>query len=175
MNKLPSASGNPSLRNMNDWPIICVSFTLKRRCQVQSEKGNLCRPLKMGPLGCPEVSVRNYHSTLRTIRKQRRSHLHRGVSPEITQFCTCLVVVSGVRVNIGVRGANTMGGCSAAWTIKVAVVTVCSKLWPVLSGCLIVKATNLISSFRQYKVMITSSFNYQSTKSPYWKTAFLFF
>jgi len=27
-------------------------------------------------LGCPETSVRNYHSTLRKIPKDRRSHLH---------------------------------------------------------------------------------------------------
>jgi hypothetical protein len=33
----------------------------------------------MGPIGCPETSVQNYHSTLRNIREKRRSHLHRGV------------------------------------------------------------------------------------------------
>jgi hypothetical protein len=30
-------------------------------------------PLKMGPIGCPETSVRNYHSTLRIIPEERRS------------------------------------------------------------------------------------------------------
>jgi len=34
----------------------------------------------MGPLNCPETSVRNYHSTLRHIPEGRRSHLHRGGS-----------------------------------------------------------------------------------------------
>ena len=34
----------------------------------------------MGPLDCPETSVRNYHSTLRNIPEECRSHLHRGGS-----------------------------------------------------------------------------------------------
>ena len=37
-------------------------------------------PLKKGPIGCPERSVRNYHSTLRKIPKERRYHLNRGGS-----------------------------------------------------------------------------------------------
>jgi hypothetical protein len=37
-------------------------------------------PVKIGQIGCPETSVRNYHSTLRKIPKERRSHLHRGGS-----------------------------------------------------------------------------------------------
>jgi len=28
----------------------------------------------MGPIGCPETSVTNYHSTLRNIPEERRSH-----------------------------------------------------------------------------------------------------
>ena len=35
------------------------------------------RPLKMGPIGCPETSVKIYHSTLRNIPEQLRSHQHR--------------------------------------------------------------------------------------------------
>jgi len=34
----------------------------------------------MGPIGFPETSVRNYHSTLREIPKELRSHLYRGGS-----------------------------------------------------------------------------------------------
>jgi hypothetical protein len=37
-------------------------------------------PLKIGPIDCPETSVQNYHSTLRDIPKQRRSHRNRGGS-----------------------------------------------------------------------------------------------
>jgi len=36
--------------------------------------------IKMGLIGCAETSVRNYHSTLRKITKERISHLHRGGS-----------------------------------------------------------------------------------------------
>jgi hypothetical protein len=38
-------------------------------------RGLWCRiswPLKMGPIGCPETSVRNYHSTLCKIPEERR-------------------------------------------------------------------------------------------------------
>jgi hypothetical protein len=33
---------------------------------------------KMGPIGCPETSVRNYHYSLRNNPKERSSHLRRG-------------------------------------------------------------------------------------------------
>ena len=32
----------------------------------------------MGPIRCPEISVRNYHSTLRKIPKEGKSHLRHG-------------------------------------------------------------------------------------------------
>jgi hypothetical protein len=44
----------------------------------------------MRPIGCPETSVRNYHSTLCKILKDRVSHLQDRRSrrkPEITQTC----------------------------------------------------------------------------------------
>jgi hypothetical protein len=34
----------------------------------------------MGPIGCPETSVQNCHSTLRNIPCEGRTHLHRGAS-----------------------------------------------------------------------------------------------
>jgi hypothetical protein len=36
----------------------------------------------MGPIGCPETSLQNYHTTLRNISEEHRSHLHRGGSLE---------------------------------------------------------------------------------------------
>jgi hypothetical protein len=30
--------------------------------------------LKMGPIGCPETPLQYYHTTLRNIPKERRSH-----------------------------------------------------------------------------------------------------
>ena len=35
-------------------------------------------PLKMGPIGFPETSVKDYNSTLRNIPEEWRSHQHRG-------------------------------------------------------------------------------------------------
>jgi hypothetical protein len=37
-------------------------------------------PLQMGPIGRPETSVRNYHSTLCNIPEEHWSHLHHGRS-----------------------------------------------------------------------------------------------
>ena len=37
-------------------------------------------PLKMGSIGCPETSVRNYHHSLRNIPEQRTPRLFRGGS-----------------------------------------------------------------------------------------------
>jgi hypothetical protein len=34
----------------------------------------------MGPIRSPKTSVKNYHSTLRNIPEERRSHLHRDVT-----------------------------------------------------------------------------------------------
>jgi hypothetical protein len=37
-------------------------------------------PLRMGPICCPETSVKDYHSTLRYTPEERKSHQHRGGS-----------------------------------------------------------------------------------------------
>jgi hypothetical protein len=52
---------------------------------------NAC-PLKMGPIGCPETSVRNYHSTLCKIPKESRSHLHckGSLQSRIIRQLTCI-------------------------------------------------------------------------------------
>ena len=36
--------------------------------------------MKMGPIGCSETSVMNYHYSLRNNPEERRSHLRRGGS-----------------------------------------------------------------------------------------------
>jgi len=38
------------------------------------------RPLKIGPIGCPKTSVKNYHCTLRNITEERGYDLLRGGS-----------------------------------------------------------------------------------------------
>jgi hypothetical protein len=35
-------------------------------------------PLKMGPIGCPETSLRNYHHTLRNSSEERTSRIKKG-------------------------------------------------------------------------------------------------
>ena len=35
------------------------------------------RPLKMGPIGCPEMSVRNYHYSLRNNSEECSSQIHK--------------------------------------------------------------------------------------------------
>ena len=42
---------------------------------------------KIGPIGCPETSVRNYHSVLRNIPEERRSHLYRAEAWNQIEFC----------------------------------------------------------------------------------------
>ena len=46
------------------------------------------------PVGRPETSVDNYHSSLRDNSEERRSHLHRGerLIPGTLQFGTCMLV-----------------------------------------------------------------------------------
>ena len=51
------------------------------------------RPLRMRPIGCLETSVRNYHSTLRKVPEEHRSHLHRDGSLEMTQITISFVCV----------------------------------------------------------------------------------
>ena len=81
------------VRNTLFWPITqrvvvitCRRFgtTYRFRLQVSTmqEFFNIqflnSRPLKMGPICCPETSVRNYHYTLRSRPEMRGSHLRLG-------------------------------------------------------------------------------------------------
>jgi hypothetical protein len=42
---------------------------------VPSSRVKKSKTLKMGPIGCPETSVLKYHSVLRNIPEERRSHI----------------------------------------------------------------------------------------------------
>jgi len=46
---------------------------------VPSSRVRTAWHLKMGPIGCRETTVTNYHSTPRNISEERRSHLHYGI------------------------------------------------------------------------------------------------
>jgi hypothetical protein len=48
--------------------------------EAQDELFLNCLTLDDGPIGFPETSATNYHSTLHNISEERRSHLHRGGS-----------------------------------------------------------------------------------------------
>jgi len=41
---------------------------------------NVCRPFKIGLIGCPKTSVSNYHYTMRNNSEERSSHVLRGGS-----------------------------------------------------------------------------------------------
>jgi hypothetical protein len=48
--------------------------TFRDNVSVPSSRVKKSRPLKMGPIRCPETSVKDYHSTLRYTPEERRSH-----------------------------------------------------------------------------------------------------
>jgi hypothetical protein len=48
--------------------------------RVKESRISLSWPLKMGTISCLETSVKDYHTKLRNIPEERRSHQHRGGS-----------------------------------------------------------------------------------------------
>jgi len=61
-----------SLQTLRD--ILSVRFSLVKIPSRKSiRRARISWPLKMGPIGCPETSVRNYRSTLRNIPQKCRS------------------------------------------------------------------------------------------------------
>ena len=74
------------------WPTVSQMETTFRRGEllwanakrVVVKNPDSCPNL--GPIGCPETSLRNYHYSLHNSREERSSHLLRGVKPEITQL-----------------------------------------------------------------------------------------
>jgi hypothetical protein len=75
------SSGNPvsTFRGKLSAPSSKVKKSKKKAGEEEEEEEEEDRllgvslPLKMGPVGRPETSVRNYHSTLRKIAEQRKS------------------------------------------------------------------------------------------------------
>jgi hypothetical protein len=73
--------------------IPCRRFgtTYRFRLQVSTIQEFLnSRPLKMGPICCPETSIRNYHYTLPSSPEMRSSHLLLGGSLK-SHVWMCLV------------------------------------------------------------------------------------
>ena len=50
--------------------------------------------MKMGPVGCPETSIRNYDYSLRNDPEERRSHLIPGGNLKSRPFCVFVADVS---------------------------------------------------------------------------------
>jgi hypothetical protein len=68
------------------WWFMRTAFfwAITQRVVVISYRRFGTRPLKMGPIGCPKISARIYHYTLRNIPEQRSPHLTSWRKPEIT-------------------------------------------------------------------------------------------
>jgi hypothetical protein len=49
--------------------------------------------MKMGPTGCPETLVMNYHYTLRDTPEERISHVHPGGNLKSRMLQSCLPVI----------------------------------------------------------------------------------
>jgi hypothetical protein len=69
--------------------ISCQRFGTTHRSHLQ-------RSVKMGPIGCPETSVRNYNYSLRNNPEERSSHLLRGESLKSHTFEDYLKLISTV-------------------------------------------------------------------------------
>lgn len=79
------ASPSPWSSHYTNWAIP-VSILIPKYCicskilLVTDEISRSSSPLKIGLISCAETSARYYHSTLRKIPEERRSHLYRDVS-----------------------------------------------------------------------------------------------
>jgi hypothetical protein len=65
---------NKSMLSALFWDIML------RRVVFTDVSGQLIGDIFTGPIHCSETSVNNYHTTLRNIPEERRSHQHRGGS-----------------------------------------------------------------------------------------------
>jgi len=61
-------------------------FGTNYRVHIQGSSSS--SSLMMGPIGCPETSVLNYHSTLRKISKKSRSWVNNGGIKDYAFCCT---------------------------------------------------------------------------------------
>jgi len=62
----------------------------------------------MGPIGCPETSVRNYYSTPRKIPEQGGHHLHYGGNRRFCVVLMCFVCVSYALPESGKTKTNSL-------------------------------------------------------------------
>ena len=70
-------------------PYRCFETTYRFHLQGSNRMPLTAWSLKIGPIGCFETSLWNYHSTLRKIPKESRSHLNCGGSLKSTAVQIC--------------------------------------------------------------------------------------
>jgi hypothetical protein len=59
---------------------IAVTLSPNKLSNFKGQEFRIYWPLNMGPVGCPETSAMNYHSTLCNTSRERRSHILCGES-----------------------------------------------------------------------------------------------
>jgi hypothetical protein len=93
----------------------------------------------MGPIRCPETSVKNYHATLRYTPEERSSHQHRDGSLKSRLALICLHQWH-IRVSVASTNCVSIGPC-----FRVA-----------LAQCVVTQYHRLCSTTRPNTVYITS-------------------
>ena len=69
--------------------ILYRRFGTTYRFHLQGSRDSSSLTFKMGPIHCPETSVKDYHSTLRNIPEEQRSH---------TLLCYVIVLVISIQL-----------------------------------------------------------------------------
>jgi hypothetical protein len=76
--------------------ILYLRFGTIYRSHLQGTRSPITSwPLKMGPIRCPETSVKDYHSTLRNTPEEHRSLQHRGRSLKSRKCNSCYQILLG--------------------------------------------------------------------------------
>ena len=89
----------PKATNRHSQYAVLTAFPLQKRLYHGTSVDSW--PLKMGPIGCPETSVRKYHHTLRQGPEERSFHVVRGGN--LKSRIACLVLNETQYVYCAVR------------------------------------------------------------------------
>jgi hypothetical protein len=121
-----AASSGNSLRTFRDSISAPTSRVKKSKKQVPEILDFW--HLKMGPVRCPDTSVKDYHSTVRNTPEECRSHQHRGGSLKSRTFITVSVQIISdfqhspslhvIRRGINVSSNNVRICRSVTWWCK---------------------------------------------------------
>ena len=123
-------------------------------------------PLNLGPIGCPETSVRNCHYTLRNSPEEHRSHLLRGGSLKsrlidfLPKYAFHIGYVKCARSNIKLLHRRHTCRCSRSWSVAVHICTVQAPIVKTVSTspCYFTPYKNTIYGSYFSKVPYSTSF-----------------